>query len=439
MITEIKIGKEIYYKADEIKKKYPEYFMNCKYKCDIIKILPNDSYIYGREKDNKWEKTDGKSKKYDKLLIKKEWINKNINEINIPKIIELSEEEKFRNSKGKIIEIEIRGKRENDKCYFSVNDIENKLKIKRLKKTLINKKGSFEYGRHYVKLNIPKYRNTINTTNELYLTYEGLLKVLFITRKHNLTNFIKWATKIVYTAHLGTKKQKRKLVSSLTGASEEAIKSVFSRTCNTLPAIYLMYLGTVEEIDSKVNIQGKYKKNEKVYKYGYTIDLNKRIQEHKRTYRKLGIKKIELTMFTYIDPQYVSEAENEIKHYFQIMGTRINVSKNDNNYKELVIISEEKMKYVRKEYEKIGKLYSGHVKEIIDKMRKMEQEIELMKVKHEKEIMKEKHEKEIMKEKYEKELMREKYEKEILKMEIEMLKKNNESKNNVKRKIRKEE
>jgi hypothetical protein len=64
----------------------------------------------------------------------------------------------------------------------------------------------------------------------LYLTYIGLLKVLFSSRNKQVDRFVQWATETLFTAHLGTSDQKSKLTAKLMGVSLEAVKEVFNKT-----------------------------------------------------------------------------------------------------------------------------------------------------------------------------------------------------------------
>ncbi len=58
------------------------------------------------------------------------------------------------------------------------------------------------------------YRKTTSTASArkfLFLTYTGLLRVLFVTKNNKPDKFIKWATETLFTVHMGTVDQKHKL------------------------------------------------------------------------------------------------------------------------------------------------------------------------------------------------------------------------------------
>ncbi|AQN68778.1 hypothetical protein [Saudi moumouvirus] len=86
ILTKIKILKKEYYNTDEILKLGLEEFKKCtngRRLIENIKIGKED-YIYAAKKNEKWIKTDGSSRKFDKVLIKvsclEEYINNSNNE-----------------------------------------------------------------------------------------------------------------------------------------------------------------------------------------------------------------------------------------------------------------------------------------------------------------------------------------------------------------------
>ena len=52
---------------------------------------------------------------------------------------------------------------------------------------------------------------------ELFLTYEGMLRVLFVSKNGKTRRFIKWATETLFTVQMGTIEQKNKIISSIKG------------------------------------------------------------------------------------------------------------------------------------------------------------------------------------------------------------------------------
>ena len=74
---------------------------------------------------------------------------------------------------------------------------------------------------------------------ELYLTYEGILRVLFVSRNNKTKHFINWATKTLFTVQLGTKKQKEDLSNKLLGVSSKYVKEMVKTHSSFISCIYI--------------------------------------------------------------------------------------------------------------------------------------------------------------------------------------------------------
>jgi hypothetical protein len=218
--------------------------------------------------------------------------NESVDEITMaPGIIELKKSEKIKDNRGNILEIEIRGTREHDNCFFKVIDVAEGFKMKKLHDTLTKKNvNSYQNNVHYRFFYFSKNTTTSGKTKKvkkLYLTYIGLLKVLFSSRNKTVNNFVGWATETLFTAHLGTKEQKDKLSSKLMGISADIVKEVFNKTSSTLPVLYLLSIGKVKDLRVTLNISDEYDDEDIINKGGETIDLTRRIDEHNATYGKM--------------------------------------------------------------------------------------------------------------------------------------------------------
>jgi hypothetical protein len=117
---------------------YCKQFRNAR---ELVKKKEITDFIFAKLIDKTWTVSDGKSRKYDKVFFKKSFIQ-NIPEINneniivdnnniqlAPDIIELENNEKFKDADGKIINIQTRGERKIDNIYFKVKDISNGFNI----------------------------------------------------------------------------------------------------------------------------------------------------------------------------------------------------------------------------------------------------------------------------------------------------------------------
>ena len=411
-MTTIIIDNEEYISSEELFLKAPIYCKVSRTGRDLIKKKKITDYIFAKLIDKKWTVSDGKSNKFDKVFYKKSFID-TIPEMNqieeqviiddnniqlAPEIIQLTDQEKFKDENNNILEIETRGERKVDNIYFKVKDVMIGFKMDRLDDIITNKqKHGYNEEIHYKYFNCKKHTKEGNKTTkikkELYLTYDGILRVLFASHSPNVKPFIKWATESLFTLQMGTINQKEELISSVLGINAKVIKEVFNVDRNTLPCVYLFTLGTVKELRISMNIDSKYLDDAIVSKFGFTKDLSRRTGEHINKYNKIVDVNLKLKYYSYIDPQYMSNAESDIKDFMIAFNTKFNF---DNEY-ELVIIPKELIKMVERQYELIGKNYMGHISELITKIKELENKNEKQLLTHQLELSKEKHENEILK------------------------------------------
>jgi hypothetical protein len=439
----ITINNKEYIIGDYIYNNAPIYSKGCRSSRDIIskKQIEAKNYIYARNKDDKWTFSDGKSFKFDKIFFCKSFVDKiaelkqteeiitDINNISkAPTIIILNHNEKFTDNDGNIIEIETRGERIVDKIYFKVKDLSDGFMMPHLQNDIIKIHTSYENDRDYKYFICEKKeKNTsvlkktskhTTTKKELFLTYEGMLRVLFVSKCGRANKFIKWATEKLFTIQMGTNEQKLKLRDTL-GVLPEAVKEVCKKSTSPISCIYLFTLGTIASLRKAFNIPIEgYNDTDIVIKYGRTEDLDRRTTEHNNDYGKIENVELRLLMYSFVDSSYASDAETDISNYIS----------NNNNYskhkfegrKELAIIPKDKIEMVKKEYEKIRKIYAGSLKELLNEIERLKNENEIIKLKHQNELNK--HQMDIQKLEYSLELQKEKYENEILKRDFELYK-----------------
>jgi hypothetical protein len=447
----IKINKENYYKVDDIIIEYPNFNKGCRTKTNIISKhkLKKENYIYAKLTKTKWIVSDGKGRKFDKLFVTEEWFDEKFDEKELeeikdetedaPSIIKLKDDEKFFDNDGNVVEIEVRGERDIEKCYFRVSDIGKGFDLPNIQDTILDKTSSYKKNVHHA------YFYCMNTgktcggkIKKLFLTYTGILKVLFSSRGKNADKFTLWASKTLFTAQLGTKAQKTKLASKLLGVDTNSMMNVLKTMPVAASCIYLFLIGTVADLRDKYDIDTDINDNNIVAKYGRSEDLVRRTKQHKKTYGS----DIELLLFYLIDKEYVSEAEAVVTSYFNALNIKLEAEGED----ELIIFNPAtQLKNIRTQYSMIGNKYAGQVSEqasfVKDLVNKHEKEIMqknseimqknnevMLKDKDNEIILRDKdkemnniiHEKEIARMKYEKDISDANHAVDILKLKLEM-------------------
>ena len=409
-MTVIIINKEEYISSDVLFEKAPVYCKVSRTGRDLIKKKKITDYIFAKLINKVWCVSDGKSYKYDKIFIKKSFYDTIpevkqdkviVDDNNIPlapDIIYLDDSEKFKDENGVCVDIETRGVRKVDSIYFKVKDVSISFKMDNLLTTIISSSSIYKEFKHYKYFNCKILQLLQNKTNknmkkELYLTYEGILRVLFASHSLNVEPFIKWATETLFVVQMGTPEQKTKHVSDILGCSAKVVKEVFNTDRNTLPCVYFFTLGFVKDLRTSMKIDNKHLDDSVVAKYGFTKDLSRRTSEHMTKYNKIENVNLKCKYYSYIDPQYISKAETDIKDFMSIFNTKFNFDKED----ELVIIPKELMKMVDRQYELIGKSYMGHISELITKIKDLNHQLEILNINHQIELSKSNHQLEMLK------------------------------------------
>jgi hypothetical protein len=381
-----------YYYYKDLIKYDKAFFIGCASKKDVIikKKLNNNDYIYTTIKKGIMVESNEYNTQY-KLYINESWCLNNYPKFiknnseeeqkklykyeQAPPILELEDEEYFKDENNNILKMEVRGERHPDKCYFKVKDISTIFNIINLNKIVSNREGNYIKNKHYNIFSINKgtINGTLNVSGggrdlKTYLTYCGLLKVLFsskLTSGSIAHKFQTWATEKLFTFHLGTPEMKEKLSAELLGVNYQTIKNVFSNNNNKTPCVYLFFIGNMNEILKDT----KYKKDDMLCKFGYTDDLTRRAYEHNKTYKdEFGVN-VELISFSIIDPKFLSDAETNIKSYLK---SNLITYK---NYNELVMVNKSELKVIKNQYRLIQNSYIGCYSELYDKLNKAEVEI----------------------------------------------------------------
>jgi|688.fasta_scaffold117517_3 hypothetical protein len=404
----IELSGKMFYNTEIVKHSCPAFFYGCaKTLRKIIekKKLTNEEYTYATfaPKTNKWSLSND-SVKSAKLLLDKTWVETNVpgfgnNNVkldleNAPSIIEIKDEEKFKDNNGNIVEIETRGTKNFDSIYFYGKDVEKMLNINDISTILNNSNSSYEIIKHYKKF----YRPTLigdecktvesNNPERIYLTYFGLIKMLITTKNSIAESFQKWALKTLFTVQMGSLEDKKILSSKLLGCDINSVKTFLNSGVQEYSVLYLICIGKVKDLS--LQIEGLNNKNpeEFVFKYGYTSDLNQRLQSHKQTFGKLKNTNISLVLHIPIDEKYLSESEVELKQTFKNFDYIIENS----IHKELVVFNENKLSLFKKFFKSICEKYSGNCK-------KLQEELEKQQIRHEYELkeyeLKLKHEQEL--------------------------------------------
>lgn len=397
-------GRE-YYSANELKEKYPEYFRGIRNKIrtiiDIKKIPPGECvYAMLVKKDLTW-KLHPKTVKPACLFISKDWCDEKMfekstlsdEEVKVkskydiaPPVIEVLDEMMFKDINGEPILIEIRGnlingRLDEDNLYFNADDTSKGFGMPNLCRVIIDddRDGYIEnedYRKFYVKKSYDAKGSNASFCDveiKVFLTYDGVIRFLNVSRHVNSRKFRKWATHILFTHQFGSKEQKQELASQLVGVSYSDYKMIFDTNASAFPCIYIIIIGLVSNLRKKYKISEKYPDNDLVLKFGKADDFKTRLPQH--ACRANYGPNIKVLHTQQIDVIHVKSAETALKDYFygRILDipTEKRVDKeNDTEFisegkKELFVMSDTKAdnEWLQTILNRIGTNYAGRTKE----------------------------------------------------------------------------
>ena len=360
------------------------------------RLTENIDYIWAyKTNNNTWVKTTAKYNKA-KLLLIDNYVNTHVPKFKgfveekdykypiAPEILDLEESEKFKDNNNNVINIEVRGERKVNECYFRLTDVSIGFNLPYLHKNIIDKDTLYLENAHYKYFSIDKkchkdsnFENNLNNKKysqyEIFITYKGMLKILFSSRSGDAEKFTDWATQKLFTIHLGEEDDKQELSASLLGCDTKTIKNVFStNSSKSTSCIYLFCIGNA----NKLLNTDKYKDNDIIAKFGYTDNLIRRTNEHSKTFKHEFKSNIELLIFSIIDPVFLSKAEILISKYFD------NDKLEYKNFKELIVINTNELSNIKEQYNLIQNSYIGSYLGLYNQINDLKLELETEKNKN---------------------------------------------------------
>jgi hypothetical protein len=390
----ITIESKQYYNSKEMCEYNPEFYYGCKTKPRTIiqkKKIPPSDYIYANLKAKEWNLSTEECKKAQ-LLIVKSWVDTHYfkpessevvdSDIKTISLVKLEDSEKFKDANGTILDIETCGEKTRNGIYFNVQDVMKAFEIPHLNTVLTNTTSEYERGKDYdTFFNRGTFINYESPTIKkgLYLTYHGLLRVLFVTRNKRVQQFQSWAEDKLFTIQMGAKEDKIKLGTEILNLNIKTYKSIFDSYADKLPSIYLFSLGKVGVLRDTFGIESNVPDDHVVYKFGCTEDLGKRCVQLGEEYHKLPNVQMKLSVFHMVDMKHKFDAEGEIRFLCKSFKKNLKTD----GYNELVVLDHAEHEMVKKYYRKIGSDYAGATAELQKEVLVLKEQIKEMEYKME--------------------------------------------------------
>lgn len=443
-IDTIKVGKLLYYDANDIKVHDPIFFRSCGNRIRNIilehNLKYNVDYIFCNKKTGDWNPIVNRDKPAvkDKLFLRKKWVVEKVPQFTTkdkeacnqlykiqpaPPIMELTTDEQFYDGEW-TYPIEVRGKRNVDECYFSAADVGTLFEIKDLQKQLSNSTSAYVEGVDYKKFLVPSTDKSRKNNVRYYLTYNGILHSIYASHNPIAKSLQRWATTTLFTLHVGTIQNKVDLFTGLIGTNGDLARKVFNTMSGPVSCVYFIMLGFVDDLRATFNLTNFNASfnNHIVCKYGRTCDFKRRLGELTTKYKNKNPDiNLEVLYCSFIDDVYAPDAEQDIRDIFSTGFSRI--STDDEN--ELVVVDKKRLNNIKRQYTALGNDYGKRYDEIKNKYNNDVRAIESASHEQDRENAKiqlnyERQLREKEKELYDKEIIIAKLENEILKLRLEL-------------------
>jgi hypothetical protein len=355
------------YDLDSLVQYDQPYFYGClTRKRDAItkKQIPQEHYFYAKKIKDGWIESDPKYLR-SKILITEDWAKANVTKLvdrysceeveapyivtkpstsrilvkkndqrstelkvlkEAPALLQLKDHEKFRDNEDNIFEVEVRGIRNEDQIFFKAQDVEKVFGMNSLVRGIHNNDNNYYKGTDYETFLLssrPMASGSLDNkkvhlirVQSVFLTYNGLIKVIFNSRSGVAHKFRKWATKIIYTAHLGTDEQRVEQALEIAGVNASLVKQVFDTCVTKVPCVYLFYIGAVSKMRKHYPVDLKDHRTGIIYKFGKTNSLHRRLMEHVKEYGRFECSELKLSQWSPINEKSISQAETQLSHFF---------------------------------------------------------------------------------------------------------------------------
>ncbi len=290
----------------------------------------------------------------------------------------------FRDNNGVVYDVEMRGERTKNGIIFKCKDLEKVFEMDRLHIDLIKDRSGLNYDIDMLYCNMGTDSQT--TDKELYLTFNGLLKVINNSRTGRAKEFKDWVEDIVFASIVGTSEQRHQAAANVLDITTKAIVKALSKCSGDISCLYLLSTGIKEN-------------DKKVYKFGRTKHLDTRIKQHITTFGE----NLKLVKYCIISDSDLVEAENMLKE----RAEDFRYESKDDKYKnmtELIIMNKKEKEYMLERMLNISSKFKFDSKQTIESIQrtadieveKASQKIYIMEVKHQAELEKAKRESEML-------------------------------------------
>ena len=310
-------------------------------------------------------------------------------------IIYLEDHEKIRDADDNVFEIEMLGDKGNKKrTYMKGTDVERFYERPSLIKNALDKNSTYKYGKDYVVMSNDsspdsgdshsKETNNKIDHNAVHFLTNGFIRAAYVSKSANanMEKILDWIDTLYYTHQFGTSEQRYELSLDLT-------KTILN---DKLSGLYCIEIGIFENLYEPMQIDLEkyplevYAKH-KIYKYGLSIDINKRLAQHKNTKDKYGrwSDNISLKWMILMPESQLYAGEKMLSMYFKASNFTFEyVDELDKSHNELIIVNSKDDSKVKTIYKQTLAFYPSKENELCKYINELETKYEhdLLKITH---------------------------------------------------------
>ena len=135
----------------------------------------------------------------------------------------------FRDDQGYVHEVEVRGEKTKEGIRFSWKDVKNLFGMDNdnVRHMLDQAEYDIFCSAKPVDCTGLAEQNNRGQQTSTYLTYNGLLKIIFASRSGTAYRFQDWASNIIYSAHLGTTEERLGVAAAVVDTDVESMRMYF--------------------------------------------------------------------------------------------------------------------------------------------------------------------------------------------------------------------
>lgn len=316
----------------------------------------NLEHVFGRIINNVLAITEKYSMKHGSIFITKELFDLTFGDKPekldpLPNLLEDEDLVFFKDKEGNEYHVEMRGERKYDKIYFKVNDLMNVFENKNLHDNIIDKRSSYIGNEDYhFFINPDTGSSQEQAKKELFVSYNGLMKIINNSKKGIAKQFKKYIDEVVFSSFWGTQDQKIETCKKILNVDAEQLKSLMSKTSADICCLYLIDIKKNDTEGHDINL----------YKYGFTEKIKRRFVEHIKTFGN----NITLDQFIMIPKNMLSQAETEFKNCIS------NYSIPHNESDEIIKLNKNSYGNIKNIFKVISDKYCGEQKDLIQSHQK---------------------------------------------------------------------